>query len=173
MTVSLLSMIRFMNESVDMPSNLHQRLLKLGYNPECALLRRKILSTSEKGSKYILNMGNLEKNCVVFKVDGEIIKIGNKCDKLVLVELDENVWSETFVELKSHNNINKAITQLECSLQNKLFIHSSIVNVRARIVAHSFPSNRSNPDLEKAKKRFKDCYKCELKQIKSHQPDKF
>jgi len=159
-------------ESIDMSSNSCQRLLDLGYNPECAFQHRKRVSTAEKGSMYILNMGANGNNCIIFKVDGVIIKQGNKCDKLVLVELDENAWCEMFVELKSRNDINKAITQLECSLQNGLFVHPTNVDVRARIVAHAFPSNRSNPEIEKAKKRFRKNYKCELKQIKSHQPDR-
>lgn len=45
--------------------------------------------------------------------------------------------------------------------------------IKARIVAASFPANKSNPVMEKAKKEFASLpYRCELRGLKNGQRDK-
>ena len=151
--------------------NLFQLLTGKRFVPDQELKKRKFISTSEKGTKYILNLGRDGKNSVAFQVDGYIITDGSKCDKLILIDLGANSWCEILVELKSHRNTSKAIEQLENTLSSGKLFHVSNKIVRARIVAQAFPCNRANPEVERAKQRFRARYNCELKNIKSHQPD--
>ena len=53
-----------------------------------------------------------------------------------------------------------------------MLAHSANKEKRARIVAASFPSNRGDMTMEKVKIRFKKIYKCDLRGLKSGQPDK-
>lgn len=108
-----------------------------------------------------------------FKVDGYLIKEGQKCDYMVLVQPDAKVveFVQVLVELKG-TDVEHAIKQLESSLSNSLLQHSSIRAKKARIVAQSFPSSKSNPAVAMAKRRFWNSYKCELKTVKSGQLDK-
>lgn len=53
-----------------------------------------------------------------------------------------------------------------------IFKHPSNDDIRARIVAQSFPSNKSNPTMEKAKQEFRKDYNCDLRGMKSGQEDK-
>ena len=69
-------------------------------------------------------------------------------------------------------DLHHAIEQLESTLQNKMLAHSANKEKRARIVAASFPSNRGDMTMEKVKIRFKKIYKCDLRGLKSGQPDK-
>lgn len=58
------------------------------------------------------------------------------------------------------------------TLKKAIFKHSSNTDIRARIVAQSFPSNKSNPTMEKAKQEFRKDYNCDLRGMKSGQEDK-
>lgn len=155
-------------------SNIYESLKASGFIAEQSLKERSNISVSEKGKTYLLH---LEKQLIsaVFSVDGYIIKEGNKCDKLVLLNVekdeDNDHWNEVFVELKG-TDVSHAILQLETTIKNTIFNCNSIKKIYARIVASSFPSNRSNPEFEKTRSKFAKDYKCELKRLKSKQPDK-
>lgn len=153
----------------------NERLRAEGYVPEQQLAVRSRLSTGEKGKRYMLVMTGALKS-VVYAVDGNIVKDGQRCDKLVLVkrssaEVDSEQWTEIFIELKGVDT-DHAIDQLRETLKNPVFKHSSNDEIRARIVAESFPSNKSNPTMEKAKREFLKVYNCDLRGMKSGQEDK-
>ena len=106
----------------------------------------------------------------LFQVDGYVVTTGKKCDKLVLVEKETDDWAEIFVELKGVD-VASAIDQLKASLENPIFKHVTNKELRARIVAQSFPSNKSNPIMEKAKIEFRKKYQCDLRGMKNGQKD--
>lgn len=154
-------------------SNIYETLSK-SYPPEQGLAIRKRISTSEKGVKYLANVESEGRKSAVFQVDGCIITSGNKCDKLILVASTPNATEEydgCFVELKG-SNISHAIDQLEATINNPIFARSQFQRLSARIVGRSFPANSGNSDMERAKARFKSCYKCNLRGVKSNQTDK-
>ncbi len=103
-----------------------------------------------------------------------IITEGNKCDYLVLAKQDENPqnnnWKAIFIELKG-TDVEHALEQLDASMSNGELKHGSINERHARIVAKSFPSSKSNPKFEAAKRTFKEKHKCSLKQVSSGCPD--
>lgn len=145
-----------------------------GYIPSQPLKVRRLLAVAEQGRKYTLQMSGKE-NSVLYDIDGYIVKEGQKCDKLVLVDLSDNDaeknWVEIFVELKG-KDVSHAIDQLRETLKNPLFRHPSNKKIKARIVAASFPANKSNPLMEKAKIEFaKSPYSCELRGLKNGQKD--
>lgn len=109
---------------------------------------------------------------VTFQVDGNIIKEGTKCDYLTLINHDvkQKMWSEVFIELKG-SDVSHAIEQLEKTLQTPVFMNGAVENKFARLVATSFPANKSNTLIERAKRRFLANYHCELKSIGSGKPD--
>lgn len=133
------------------------------FQPEQALQSRKVLSTSEKGKTYRMEM-KPAKNSAVYQVDGNVITKGDRCDKLVLVETnaDDNHWTEVFVELKG-KDVGHAVVQLRESIKKSIFKHSSIKVKWARIVAQSIPKSNSNSVIERAKIEFKKNYGVELK----------
>lgn len=93
----------------------HERLEAEGFSPEQQLEVRSRISTTEKGKKYILVTDGIKKS-VVYAVDGNILKDGQRCDKLILVKRSENdvepeQWTEVFVELKGVDT-GHAINQL-------------------------------------------------------------
>lgn len=153
----------------------HERLMAEGYTPEQVLQTRAKVSVSEKGKRYLLATNGKEES-VVYAVDGNIVKEGLKCDKLVLVKrsakgVKPEQWTEAFVELKGVDT-DHAIDQLRQTLRKAIFKHPSNDDIRARIVAQSFPSNKSNPRMEKAKQEFRKDYNCDLRGMKSGQEDK-
>ena len=153
----------------------HERLMTEGYAPEQGLQIRTKVSVSENGKRYLLTTNGKEES-VVYAVDGNIIKEGLKCDKLVLVkrsakDVKPEQWTEAFVELKGVDT-SHAIDQLRQTLKKAIFKHPSNDDIRARIVAQSFPSNKSNPTMEKAKQEFRKDYNCDLRGMKSGQEDK-
>lgn len=153
----------------------HERLLAEGHAPEQVLQIRAKVSVSENGKRYLLATNGKEES-VVYAVDGDIVKEGLKCDKLVLVKrsvknMKPEQWTEAFVELKGVDT-NHAIDQLRQTLKKAIFKHPSNDDIRARIVAQSFPSNKSNPTMEKAKQEFRKDYNCDLRGMKSGQEDK-
>jgi len=153
----------------------HYSLMVKGYAPEQALQVRAKISVSENGKRYLLATNGKEES-VVYAVDGVIVKEGLRCDKLVLVkrsdkEIEPEQWTEAFVELKGVDT-NHAISQLRQMLKKAIFKHPSNDDIRARIVAQSFPSNKSNPAMEKAKQEFRKDYNCDLRGMKNGQEDK-
>jgi hypothetical protein len=153
----------------------HERLTSEGYIPEQTLQFRAKISVSENGKRYLLTTGGKEES-VVYAVDGNIVTDGQRCDKLVLVkrsakDVTPEQWTESFVELKGVDT-NHAIDQLRQTLKKAIFKHPSNDDVRARIIAQSFPSNKSNPAMEKAKQEFRKDYNCDLRGMKTGQEDK-
>lgn len=153
----------------------HERLTTEGYAPEQTLQVRAKVSVSEKGKRYLL-VTNGKNESVVYAVDGNIVNEGQRCDKLVLVkrtakDIAPEQWTETFVELKGVDT-NHAIDQLRQTLKKAIFKHPTNDDIRARIVAQSFPSNKSNPTMEKAKQEFRKDYNCDLRGMKTGQEDK-
>ena len=153
----------------------HDCLKAKGYAPEQNLQVRAKISVSEMGKRYILATHSKEES-VVYAVDNCVIKEGQRCDKLVLVKRSDKgivpeQWTETFVELKGRDT-NHAIDQLRQTLKNAIFKHPSNDDIRARVVAQSFPSNKSNPAMEKAKREFRKDYYCDLCGMKNGQEDK-
>lgn len=141
------------------------------YQPEKALAIYSSIATKENGVHYCAKV-RPKREAAVFQVDGCIIREGKKCDKLVLSvdpEID-GVWRGHFIELKG-TNVNDAVQQLESTIKSPIFQHPTLVKRYARIVAVAFPANRADSNVERARNRFKKEYNCELKTIKSHQPD--
>lgn len=152
-----------------MADNTYSFLKESGFVPEQELSVRKILSTSELGKRYHLII-NGNKQSSVFQIDSNIITEGKRCDKLVLVENVKNDWAEIFVELKGVD-VSSAIGQLKACLDNKVFKHITNKEIRARIVAQSFPSNKADLTMEKAKIEFRQKYNCDLRGMKNGQKD--
>lgn len=153
----------------------HECLMAEGFKPEQPLRIRAKISIGEKGKRYMLDTDGVEESAV-YGVDGYILKHGQRCDKLVLVkrsakDVKPEIWAETFVELKGVDTAH-AIDQLRQTLKQPIFKHASNEIVRARIVAQSFPSNKSNPTMEKAKQEFRRDYNCDLRGMKTGQVDK-
>lgn len=163
-----------MNSNLEQYPSTYSRLTGEGYSPQQDLKARKIVSVSEKGTKY--KLATDDKYSAVFQIDGYIIKKeeGRKCDKLILVRKDNTAkedWTELFVELKG-KDILRAIDQLRATLKNPIFRHQSNKDIRARIVANSYPSNKANSDMEKAKRDFRKDFNCDLRSVKNGQEDK-
>lgn len=155
-----------------MKESLHTILGK-DYTPTLPLANREKLSLKEQQTVYRLDFGK-RRSCVAYQIDGKIIKSGNKCDFLILAKQEENSvsndWKAIFVELKG-TDVEHALKQLDAAMSNKIFMHDSVVERHARIVAKSFPSSKSNPKFELAKRIFKTRHKCTLKQVSSGSPD--
>ena len=152
-----------------MADSTYSSLKESGYTPELELSARKIVATSELGKRYHLNVSQ-SKHSSLFQIDGYIISGGKRCDKLVLIEKGEDNWAEVFVELKGVD-VASGIDQLKACLENPLFKHLTNKELRARIIAQSFPSNKSNPIMEKAKIEFRQKYHCDLRGMKNGQQD--
>lgn len=164
-----------MKECGEIYNSTHDCLIAEGYAPEQYLQIRAKVSVNEKGKRYLLATNGNEES-VVYAVDGNIVKEGLRCDKLVLVrrstkDVKPEHWTEVCVELKGVDT-SHAIDQLRHTLRKSIFKHSSNDDIRARIVAQSFPSNKSNPTMEKAKQEFRKYYNCDLRGMKSGQEDK-
>lgn len=162
-----------MEAKSDKPTSTFEVLTSSGFDPEKSLESRKVMVTAEEGKKYTLAIAD-EKESVLFQVDGEIIRKGLRCDKLILVKLcaeqGNEEWAEIFVELKG-KDVAHAIEQLKATIVNKIFKHESNKIVRARIVAASFPANKSNPIMEKAKQEFAKMH-CDLRGIENGRIDR-
>lgn len=130
--------------------------------PEQEWNKRKGISVGERGQVYRANFSQ-EYMSAVYAIDGGIIKDYDivKCDKLVLLDLDNQTLFELFVELKGAN-IQHAIKQVEATLKNPLFKDSTVKIREARIVGRRIPSNTGNSITEKAKKNFISRYNCRL-----------
>ena len=178
-------------------SSTFNRLTVDGFVPEQNLQFRSKVAVCEKGKRYALATAEGQ-DSVVYAVDGYIVKDGLRCDKLVLVRrtqvlyyyiyyfvrcdklvlvrrtqegrIPEN-WSVIFVELKG-TDIEHAIAQLRATLSKPLFRHPANDDIRARIVAQSFPAHKSDLKMEKAKKEFRQNYDCDLRGMKTGQEEK-
>lgn len=78
-------------------------------------------------------------------------------------------WTEIFVELKGHDAIH-GMEQLLATVKNQTFNHVSNVCRKARLVATSFPANKSNPAVEKLRREFARL-RVEYKNMKLGQKD--
>lgn len=101
----------------------YELLAAEGFSPEQRLMTRARISTSEKGKRYVLVTNGVEES-VVYAVDGDIVKEGQRCDKLVLVKRSAKDavpehWTEIFVELKGVD-AGHAIGQLRETLKNRI-----------------------------------------------------
>ena len=152
-----------------MAENTYSALKESGYAPEQELSVRRIVATSELGKRYHLNVSQSMRSSL-FQIDDYIVTEGKRCDKLVLVEKAEDNWAEIFVELKGVDVIS-GVEQLKACLTNPLFKHITNKELRARIIAQSFPSNKSNPMMEKAKIEFRQKFHCDLRGLKNGQQD--
>lgn len=157
-----------------MANSTYDNLTAKGYTPEQELKSRSVIVVSEKGKRYALKTEAGELS-VVYSVDGNIITDGQKCDKLILAKLQSSStsaeqWAEIFVELKGVD-VYHAISQLRETIKREIFKHATNVDVRARIIAQSFPSNKSNPLVERAKREFRQDFNCDLRGMKTGQID--
>ena len=151
-----------------MAKNIYKQLTA-HYTPELVFQQRKQLSFSENGKRYHCALSK-PCCCAGFQVDGYIITEGFRCDKLAVIEKENDQWTEIFVELKG-SDILHAIEQLEATLQHEIFRHKGVDRRLARVVGHSFPSNKSDTRIEKAKIRFLQQLHCELRCLKSGQKE--
>lgn len=152
-------------------SSLYDKLIS-EYVPELRLVDRSSLSLRERGTKYRLELST-SLPTAAFCIDGQIIREGLRCDKLVLIDTccESPNWVEVFVELKG-TDVLHAIEQLKATIRKPEFEHPSNKRVKyARIVGHSFPGNKSDISIEKVKKEFRSLYSCDLRAIKSGKPD--
>ena len=135
------------------------------FSPEQPFMERKVVSTSEKGRKYVLAL-KPPHGCAVYQIDNYIITTGERCDKLVLVEYDaiNNQWAEIFVELKGVD-VRHAIEQLRSSINHPIFRHPTVHKRYARLVAQSIPRNTGNSVVERARDEFRKEYAVELNQL--------
>lgn len=143
----------------------------MGFAPELPWSVRKIVSTKEKGVVYrVQTDGNV--SSAIFKVDGQIITEGLRCDKFVVVKNDQKSVA-IFLELKG-GGINHAIEQLESTIKHLIFkpYPSKTDNVRAIIVTSGGPASRQRIELNKAKERFLRLYNIELRLLAAGSEDR-
>ncbi|MCM1452574.1 MAG: hypothetical protein NC102_09950 [Clostridium sp.] len=148
-----------------------EKLGSAGFAPSQTWQTRSIVSVSENGKTYILPLVP-PKSSAVFQIDGNIIKDGSKCDKLVIVS-EPHIGAAVFVELKG-KDIAHAIDQLEATIINNHFCHKAQRGdiLRARIVTSGCgPASSSQKILADAKIRFLKRYCCDLRVLKNRQPD--
>ncbi|WP_174783731.1 hypothetical protein [Dolichospermum sp. UHCC 0259] len=113
---------------------------------------RKTIVVKDSGNKqeYRVTNENGKEICKI-KVDGCLIKDGERCDYLILSCEDKSAF---FVELKGHD-LQKAIAQIDSSI-NKLMNDIKEFKIYARIVLNRTPSPDINSSIEiKLKKRLK------------------
>lgn len=130
--------------------------------PEQGWNKRKSISVGERGQVYRATFSQNYLSAV-YAIDGGIIKDYNitKCDKLILLDFNDQTLFELFVELKG-GNIQHAIEQVEATLNNPLFKDFAVKKRQARIIGRKIPSNTGNSITEKAKKKFISKYNCRL-----------
>ncbi len=131
------------------------------------------LTLKERGCEYRLVL-QTPAWCLAYNVDGGIITDTAlaKCDRAVyLCNSDGEAAKSIFVELKGRN-VEHAIEQLASTLGHPIFKQNSATKVFARAVTNRCPANAGNASVEKAKKKFRQSYNCELKILKSGNPDK-
>lgn len=132
------------------------------------------LTLKEKGCEYKLVL-QTPAWCLAYSVDGGIITdtTRSKCDKVVYICNSDGVAENgIFVELKGRN-VEHAIEQLASTLEHAIFKQNRAKKIFARAVTNRCPANAGNTSTEKAKRKFRQSYNCELKILKSGNPDKF
>ena len=113
---------------------------------------RKTIVVKDSGNKqeYRVTNENGKEICKI-KVDGCLIKDGERCDYLILTCEDKSAF---FVELKGHD-LQKAIAQVDSSI-TKLKNEIKEFKIYARIVLNRNPTPDINSSVEiKLKKRLK------------------
>lgn len=137
----------------NLPKSTHALLQQRGFTAEAPFISRKTISTRvEQGKKYSVVLSQ-SKPSVIYRVDGNIIKSGEKCDRLVLIQFnakDSEEWKQIFVEQKG-TDVKHAIEQLIATIKQPIFRHTSNIERYARVVATNFPANTSNPKIETLK----------------------
>ncbi len=157
----------------------YSNLLEKGFNPNPELKKRSAFVVSEGRCKFRMEGIGAYFSCG-FQIDGDVISDAGvrKCDKLLLIALDEvqkpisenGQWLRAFIELKGAN-VEHAISQLEDTVKHKLFFSLPETEVQvAYAVATRVPSNGSSPEITKAREKFQRQYKCRLEIIKSNNP---
>ena len=135
-----------------------------GYIAEQGYSQRTVITVKENGKKYSVKMSRAGQSAV-YQIDGDVIKEGIRCDKLILFEsYEKEVWNVVFVELKGRD-IFHAVDQIEATITNDLFRDCSAGRKCARIVGRNIPRNTSNSHLSWAKIRFKKNYNCDLRAV--------
>ena len=148
------------------------RLESKGFQPEQQFLERKVIAVGEKGKRYSAS-ASCPNSTASFQIDGNIIKDGAKCDKLVVALHEDAPGTTVFVELKGRD-ISHAIEQLEHTLTNDMFrpLPKKSDKVRARVITGGCgPSSASVKVVEQAKIRFRKNYNCDLRILKNGQAD--
>ena len=156
----------------------YNNLLGKGFNPNPELMKRQEFVVDENGCEFRMKGMEVYFSCG-FQIDGYVISDREpKCDKLLLIALDKDQktigengkWLRIFIELKGAN-VERAISQLEDTLKNKLFATLPTEEKQvAYAVAKRVPSNGSSPKITKAREDFPRKYKCLLKIIKPGNP---
>lgn len=157
-----------------MGKNTYENLTEAGFNADLPLSARKsVVTRAEHGKKYTLDTPRQELSAA-FQVDGYIVQSGRKCDQLVLVKTSAadhpEAWTQIFVELKGHDALH-GMDQLLATVANPLFASPSNTVRKARLIATSVPSNKSNPAVEKMKLKFRKLG-VDYKSMKPGQTDK-
>lgn len=113
---------------------------------------RKTIVVKDSGNKQEYRVTNHKgKEICKIKVDGCLIKDGEKCDYLILACEDKSAF---FVELKGHD-LQKALGQIDSSL-TKVITEIKEFNIYARIVLNRNPTPDINSSVEiKLRKRLK------------------
>ena len=149
-----------------------RRLESKGFLPEQQWLERRVITVGEKGKKYSASVA-CPNRTASFQIDGNIIKEGAKCDKLVVALHEDAPGTTVFVELKGRD-VSHAIEQLEHTLANCMFrpLPAKSDKVRARVITGGCgPSSVSKKVVNQAKIRFLKNYNCDLRILKNGQPD--
>lgn len=141
---------------------LKDRLDSYPNQPEQEWKERSIVAVGEKGQTYRVTFASKQMSAV-YAIDGGIIndKKCSKCDKLILVCLEQDKWFELFIELKGRD-ISHAIEQIEATVRNTLFADKDVSCRQARVIGRNIPRSTGNSVTEIAKKRFIARYNCRL-----------
>lgn len=159
----------------DYAVTISKRLEDKGFKPAQSWQSRSVIAVSENGKTYRTVISH-DSVSAVFQIDGNIIKSGQKCDKLLVVTDDSDMPIQgraVFIELKG-KDINHAIDQLEAAINNQYFKPYPLEKdkTRARIVTGGCgPKSSSRMKLEDARIRFKRQYNIELRVLKNNQTD--
>lgn len=150
-----------------------------GFTPKQPCQARRMISVSEKGQTYVLELPE-PKMSAVYQVDGYMITAGDKCDAFVAIDAGQpnhssrGAVAQIFVELKG-KNVSHGIKQLRQTITHSLFasVKPMDPNPRyARLIPKSIPASAAKTCVENARREFRDKYNVRLTTLKSKQPDK-
>ena len=141
------------------------------YVAQKAINKCQKISLKERSASYVLIL-EPPMDCMVYQVDNYIIKGADKekCDKLIVATADNDDRVSIFVELKG-SDVAHAIKQIAATLTYQLFSNNRTKWTKARIVANKIPANAGRSVMERATKNFLRKYNCELRCIKSGNPE--